>query len=90
MKDKHNSDVASYLSPESSPEDAAIQRAIAISIAEFTVGGVDGGDLASDDDGEEGGSGSGSDSEGEEERITTSSTPATWEQGASGVKTTFD
>lgn len=64
IKDKHGSDVASYLNPEEVPEDAAIQRAIAISIAEFTVGGVDGGDLASDgDDDGEAGSGSGSDSE---------------------------
>ena len=56
--------MASYLSLEDVPENAAMQRSIAISIAEFTVGGVDGGDLASDGDEDgEAGSGSGSDSE---------------------------
>jgi len=64
IKDKHGSDVASYLSPEDVPEDAAIQRAIAISIAEFTVGGIDGGDLASDGE-DDGGSASGSGSDDE-------------------------
>lgn len=63
IKDKHGEEVAAALSPDSCPEDAAIQRAIAISIAEFTVGGVDGGDIASDDDEGEPGSGSGSESE---------------------------
>lgn len=62
IKDKQSNVPADYLSAETSKNDAAIQRMLAIAMAEFNIS-VQSGDIASDgdEDDAEGGSDTGSD-----------------------------